>query len=73
MILKLKDLFPDYKEIAPGNWSENCVRTFAVDEGKYIEIGLYREPLDEEYAGTLTLQIFLGDDVVLCEQVEEEE
>lgn len=62
-------LFPDWDYIQPGNWSRhgkiiNCA------SGTRIEIGLYREPAEnEEYAGTYTLQIFRNDDVIVCEQI----
>ena len=71
----IQDLFPDWENIKPGEWSKhNKIVVYSGgygDEGK-IEIGLYREPSDEdkEIAGTYTLQIFDKDDVVVCRTVE---
>ena len=46
-------------------------KTYVYGQGHFIEIGLYREPLnDSEYAGHLTLHIFDGDDVLGCYDVE---
>ena len=67
----IKEMFPDWESIEPGNWSQH---TKLIGD---IEIGLYREPLggvcDEEIAGTLTLQIFDGDDVIVCKTINETE
>lgn len=65
-------LFPDWNTIVCGKWSEHG-RELVCSDGSKIEIGLYREPLkdddEDEYAGTLTLHIFDGDDVILCKTV----
>ena len=71
----IKELFPDADTIEPGNWSKygkiiKCIGGYG-DEEK-VEIGLYREPINEEdkdISGTLTLQIFEGDDVILCRTI----
>lgn len=65
----IKEMFPDWNDIEPGYWSRH---TKLIGN---VEIGLYREPLDtdEEIAGTLTLQIFDGDNVVVCKTVNETE
>lgn len=61
------EIFNDYKKIEKGEWSTKGF-LIQLDNGKRIEIGLYKEPDDnEEYSNTYTLQIFLNDDVVLCE------
>lgn len=69
----VKKMFPDWNRIKPGNWS-NYGRILEYGAGHYIEIGLYREPLDvdSEYAGSYTLQIFDGDDVIFCSMVDTE-
>lgn len=67
----IQELFPDWEEMKPGEWSK-CGKIIDYFDGykdkDKIEIGLYREPLenDAEIAGTYTLQIFNGDDVVIC-------
>lgn len=70
----VKDMFPDWETIEPGNWSVNgCALHYgeAEDSGREIYIGLYREPLDgDEYAGTYTLEILDGDEVIFCQKVE---
>lgn len=64
--------FPHAGETLPGNW---CRDGFAVKcENATVEIGVYREPeSNTEYAGTLTLQIFQGDDVIFCGRIIEED
>lgn len=64
--------FPDAEETLPGEWSKNG---FVVPcEGSKVEIGVYREPNDgRESAGTLTLRIYRGNDIVFCEQIAGEE
>lgn len=68
----VQELFPDWNIIPCGKWSEHG-RVFTCADGTNVEIGLYREPLkdndEDEYAGTLTLHIFNGDDVILCKTV----
>ena len=64
----IKKEFPDWKTMECGTWSQYG-RIYDIDKRKY-EIGLYREPMDDdEYAGTYTLQIFDGDDVIYCAKV----
>lgn len=65
----IKEMFPDWNNIKPGMWS---LYTKLIGN---IEIGLYREPLDadEEIAGTLTFQIFDGDNVIACKTVKNNE
>ena len=79
----IKEMFPDWAEIEPGNWSK-FGKFLKYGSGRYdvLEIGLYREPIeelgrvatDEEaecgiYDGRYTLQIFNGDDVIFCADV----
>lgn len=66
----IKTAFPDWNNIAPGEWSEHGSLLY-YGPGHFVEIGLYREPLDgDEYAGSYTLQIFDGDEVIFCAKVE---
>ena len=67
----VKEMFPDWAGIEPGNWStHHKVLTYGL--GHTLEIGLYREPMDSgEYAGRYTLQIFDGDEVIFCADVDE--
>ncbi len=68
---EIKKMFPDWAFIKKGEWSE-LGRIINTIKGDKVEIGLYREPDgNNEYAGTLTLQIFLNDNVILCKQVSE--
>lgn len=68
----IKEMFPDWKYIRPGNWSAHG-RKLDYGLGHFIEIGLYREPLDSgEYAGRYTLHIFDGDEVIFCADVDDE-
>ena len=66
---KITELFPDWNMMAPGNWSKHGIIIPCKDKDRKVEIGLYREH-EGEYAGTYTLQIFSGDDVVVCETVD---
>ena len=67
----VKEMFPDWAEIEPGFWSEFS-RRLTYGAGHFLEIGLYREPMDSgEYAGRYTLQIFDGDEVIFCADVDE--
>ena len=69
---KITKQFPDWKELEPGNWSAHSIFfQYGEDDIDSIEVGLYREPLDEdkEIAGTYTLQGFDGDDVIFCHTV----
>ena len=69
---QIKKQFPDWKEMKPGEWSKHpIILTYGCSPYERIEIGLYREPEDnEEYAGTYTLQGFNGDEVVFCVMVQ---
>ena len=69
---QIKRQFPDWESIEPGHWSKHSIiLTYGCSPYEYIEIGLYREPMDSrEYAGTYTLQGFNGDEVVFCEMVQ---
>ena len=63
-----RNIFPDYKEIKPGDWSKygEVISYEPVGSSKRrLEIGLYREPDDKSY----TIQIFFNDDVILCENL----
>ena len=64
----IKELYPDWNKLEKGSWSEHG-RIIEAADGTKIEIGLYREPADTEYNGTLTFQIFCNDDVMVCQQV----
>ena len=67
----VKEMFPDWAEIEPGFWSEFS-RRLTYGAGHFLEIGLYREPMDSgEHAGRYTLQIFDGDEVIFCADVDE--
>jgi len=67
----VKEMFPDWAEIEPGNWS-TFGKFLKYGAGHTLEIGLYREPMDnDEYVGRYTLQIFDGDDVIFCADVDE--
>ena len=58
--------FPDAKILKCGEWS-NYGKQYTSPDGTNIEIGLYREPMDnDEYTGHLTLHIFYNDDVICC-------
>ena len=52
----VKEMFPDWSKIKPGNWS-----------ARRLEIGLHRSIYDGRY----TLEIFHGDDVIFCADVYE--
>lgn len=69
---QIKKQFPDWKSIRPGHWSRfPIILTYGCSPHEYIEIGLYKKPMDnEEYAGTYTLQGFNGDEVVFCVTVQ---
>ena len=65
-------MFPDWEEIEPGMWSIYG-RLLTYGLGHILEIGLYREPLDnDEYAGRYILQIFDGDEVIFCADVDDQ-
>ena len=81
----VKEMFPDWASIEPGNWStHHKVLTYGL--GHTLEIGLYREPIgklgrvatDDEaeqygiYDGRYTLQIFDGDEAIFCADVNDE-
>ena len=67
----VKAQFPDWADLKPGSWSKHPINLcYGTAPYESVEIGLYREPLEnEEYAGTYTLQIMHGDDVILCQTV----
>ena len=66
----IREFFSDWATIQPGSWSVNG-RKLPYANDRYVEIGLYREPADNgEYAGSYTLHIFDGDDVIFCQKVE---
>lgn len=65
-------MFPDWAFIKNGEWSR-LGRIINTINGDKVEFGLYREPDNEEYAGTLTLQVFINDDVVICKQVSKDD
>ena len=67
MVMNIKDYFPDWKSIDKNEWGDNTIIEYGNNGNKFIEIGLYREE-----DGKYTLQIFNGDDVILCEDVSEE-
>lgn len=70
MDINIKTEFPDAELLEPGEWSEYG-KTYVYGQGHFIEIGLYRETLDDsEYAGHLTLHVFDGDTVIGCYDVE---
>ena len=68
----VKKMFPDWEKLQPTDWSEHGIfLQYGNDDRDFIEVGLYREPMDGgEYEGTYTLQIFDGDDVIFCSMVE---
>lgn len=67
MVMNIKDYFPDWKSIDKDEWGDNTIIEYGNNGNKFIEIGLYREE-----DGRYTLQIFNGEDVILCEDVSEE-
>lgn len=69
---QIKKQFKDWKTMKPGEWSNHpIVLHYGCSPYEYIEIGLYREPEDnDEYAGTYTLQGFNGDDVLFSVMVQ---
>ena len=72
LCLDWKALFPDWKEINPGEWSVYN-RVIHIDDRTELEICLYREPIqNEEYANTLTLQVFINDCVIYLHQIKED-
>lgn len=65
---QIKRQFPDWESIKPGEWSKHpIILTYGVSPYEYIEIGLYRKPMDD---GEYTLQVFNGDGVVFCVTVQ---
>ena len=68
----VKEMFPDWAEIEPGNWSQyHKVLDYGL--GHDLEIGLYREPIDNgEYTGRYILQIFDGDEVIFYADVDDQ-
>ena len=70
----LRFLFPDIDKMKCGWWSDHfyecadCARTNTVQQRMLV--GLYREPEGSgEYAGTFTLQGYIGDDVIFAKTV----
>lgn len=79
----VKEMFPDWATIEPGNWSAHG-KVLTYGAGQMLEIGLYREPIDTlgrvatDYEadigicdGRYTLQVFDGDEVIFCADVDE--
>lgn len=68
----VKEMFPDWADMQPGSWSKNGkILQYGKDDNDFVEIGLYREPMNnEEDAGRYTLQFFDGDEVIFCKNVE---
>ena len=69
-----KDFFHDMDQLAPGTWSkQGLIIRYGKHQNEYIEVGLYKEPIsNDEYSGNYTLQVFNGDDVIFCRNIEEE-
>lgn len=69
----IKELFPDWKDLKPGAWSKFGKIIDCMDgPNARIEIGLYREPENNtEYPRHYTLQVFQGDEVVICSDLGE--
>lgn len=68
--INFTDLFPDTQNVKPGTWHSNGI--YLNTNNETIEIVLYREPeQNEEYAGTLTVQIFRNDEVIYATTVPE--
>ena len=67
----IKDMFLDWKEMEPGTWSKcGKILKYGSEDNDYIEIGLYREPIENEiYSERYTLQIFNGDDIIFCADI----
>ena len=64
----IKNLFKSAKNTPPGEWCREHVLVQCEDT--LVEMSVFREPDDGgENAGTLTLQIFAGDDVIFCERI----
>ena len=67
---RIHALFPSAGDTPPGKWCREHILIQCADTK--LEISAYRESEDnDEYAGTLTLQIFAGDDVIFCEKIDE--
>ncbi len=66
----VKQMFPDCATLPRGEWSKHG-HIITTTENDKVEIGLYRagETGDPNTDGTLTLQILINDDVILCQQV----
>lgn len=68
----IMEMFPDWEKMEPGTWSEYG-KLISYAGGHVVEIGLFREPMEnDEYAGTYTLQIYDGDEVIFCAKVEKD-
>ena len=63
----IKEMFPDWGTMECGTWScNNKLIPYGKRDNDVIEIGLYRES-----DGSYTLQVFNGDEIVICETVKE--
>ena len=63
--------FPHTEKIKPGSWCKDGI--FIQCDKTLLEISVYREPeSNSKYAGTLTLQIFAGDDVIFWEKLQDD-
>lgn len=71
-VKNLKEVFKDWENIQYGEWSKYAYTLkYHSSPDRFIDIMLYREPMEnEDYAGTYTLQVFVGDDVIFCQQVD---
>lgn len=70
--MPVKEYFKDWEKINYGEWSQYAFTLCLGD--KYLDIMLYHEPLEnEDYAGTYTIQAFIGDEVVFCYTVNMED
>ena len=69
---QIKLQFPDWETLQPGEWSKHpIILHYGSSPYEYIEIGLYREPQENnEYYGTYTLQGFNGDEVLFAVTVQ---
>ena len=69
MNINVKEIFIDWKELNPGEWSSHpIILRYGKGKWDYIEIGLYREPMEgNDYPGTYTLQTFNGEYTIDCE------
>ena len=68
----LNIMFPDWKEMKCTDWSKHgYFFQYGKDNRDFIQVGLYREPMDDdENAGTYTLEVFDGDTVIACHKID---